>query len=109
MFKNVLLGVGALVLFLALVFGLNLFGLANYSFFAPKYRAVDAQVFKQSEQYNDGMIRDLQNLQMEYMTADQAHKDALRSIILHRFSVYDQSNLPPDSWNFYQQLKQGKI
>ena len=109
MFKGILAGIGGLILFLALCFGLNLFGLANYSFFAPKYRAVENQVFKESEQYNDGMIRDLENLQMQYVQADDAHKALLKDIIIHRFSVYDQSNLPPDSWNFYQQLKQGKI
>jgi hypothetical protein len=109
MIKSIMAGVAGLVLFLALIFGLNLFGLANYSFFAPKYRAVENQVFKESEQYNDGMIRDLENLQMSYMDADQAHKDALRSIILHRFSVYDQNRLPPNLWNFYQQVKTGKL
>ena len=108
MFKGILAGIGGLILFLALCFGLNLFGLANYSFFAPKYRAVENQVFKESEQYNDGMIRDLENLQMEYMNADQAHKDALRSIVIHRFSVYDQNRLPANLWNFYHQVKAGK-
>ena len=107
-FKGVAVFVVGLVLFLALCFGLNLFGLANYSFFAPKYRAVENKVFKESEQYNDGMIRDLQNLQMEYMSADQAHRDALRSIIIHRFSVYDQNRLPSNLWAFYQDLKSGK-
>jgi hypothetical protein len=109
MFKTILAGLAVLILFLSLIFGLNLFGLANYGFFAPKYRAVDAEVFKQSEQYNDGMIRDLENLQMEYMQADQAHKDALRSIIIHRFEVYDQNRLTPSLWNFYQQVRQGKL
>ena len=52
-----------------------------YQYFAPKYRAVDNQVFKQSEQYNDGMIRDLENLQMDYINADKDHKDALRAIV----------------------------
>ena len=52
-----------------------------YQYFAPKYRAVDNQVFKQSEQYNDGMIRDLENLQLEYINADKEHKDALLSLI----------------------------
>jgi hypothetical protein len=108
MFKAILAVIGALVLFLALCFGLNLFGLANYSFFAPKYRAVDNEVFKQSEQYNDGMIRDLEDLQMEYIKADKAHKDALRAIVLHRFSVYPEDKLPPNLRNFYNDLKEGK-
>jgi len=79
-----------------------------YSYFAPKYRAVDNEVFKQSEQYNDGMIRDLENLQMDYINADKDHKDALRAIVLHRFSVYPEDKLPPNLRNFYNDLKAGK-
>ena len=75
MFKEAMVWVGGFILLLVTVFLLNVFGLFNYSFFAPKYRAVENQVFKESEQYNDGMIRDLQNLQMEYMSADQARSE----------------------------------
>ena len=107
-FKGVAVFVVGLVLFLALCFGLNLFGLANYSFFAPKYRAVENQVFKESEQYNDGMIRDLENLQMQYVQADDAHKALLKDIIIHRFSVYDQNRLPPNLWAFYQDVRSGR-
>ena len=78
-----------------------------YQYFAPKYRAVDNQVFKQSEQYNDGMIRDLENLQMEYVNGDADKKQALRAIVLHRFSVYPQDRMPPNLRNFYNQLKSG--
>ena len=104
MFKGILAGIGGLILFLALCFGLNLFGLANYSFFAPKYRAVDAQVFKESEQYNDGMIRDLENLKMEYTKANDEQKAALRAIVVHRFSVYDIDLLPNDLQVFYNSI-----
>jgi len=79
-----------------------------YQYFAPKYRAVDNQVFKQSEQYNDGMIRDLENLQMDYIAADKDHKDALRAIVLHRFSVYPEDKMPPNLRKFYNVLKAGK-
>ena len=107
--KAVLAGIGGLALFLALCFGLNLFGLANYSFFAPKYRAVDAKVFKESEQYNDGMVRDLENLQMEYMKANADQKAALKDIILHRFAVYDVNRLPGNLFSFYSDLKSGRL
>jgi hypothetical protein len=79
-----------------------------YQYFAPKYRAVDNEVFKQSEQYNDGMIRDLENLQVEYIGADADKKQALRAIVLHRFSVYPVEKMPPNLRNFYEQLKAGK-
>jgi len=80
----------------------------TYQYFAPKYRAVDNQVFKQSEQYNDGMIRDLENLQLEYIGSDADKKQALRAIVLHRFSVYPEEKMPPNLRNFYNDLKAGK-
>ena len=79
-----------------------------YQYFAPKYRQVDNEVFKQSEQYNDGMIRDLENLQVEYISADAEKKQALRAIVLHRFSVYPEDKMPPNLRNFYNSLKAGK-
>lgn len=109
MFKGILAGVGALVLFLALGFGLNLFGLASYSFFAPKYRAVENQVYHESEQYNEGMVRDLENLQLAYMQADATGKQSLKAITLHRFSVYPEEKMPPNLRNFYDQLRSGAL
>ena len=79
-----------------------------YQYFAPKYRAVDNEVFKQSEQYNDGMVRDLENLQMDYINADKDHKDAVRAIVLHRFSVYPEDKMPANLRNFYNDLRAGK-
>lgn len=109
MMKLIFSIVGVIVAFVLFVFGMTYFGYGLNSYFAPKYRALDNQVFKESEQYNDGMIRDLENLQMDYMKANDAQKDALRSIILHRFSVYDQNKLPPNLWKFYIDLKEGRL
>ena len=105
MFKEIsAIVVGWVALIVVAMFG----SFFAYQYFAPKYRAVDNEVFKQSEQYNDGMIRDLENLQMDYINADSAHKDALRAIVLHRFSVYPEDKLPPNLRNFYNDLKAGK-
>jgi hypothetical protein len=92
----------------AVVIGLTFLGYAITDYFAPKYRAIDNKVFKESEQYNDGMVRDLENLQLEYMNADKEHKDALRAIVLHRFSVYPVEKMPPNLRNFYNELRSGK-
>ena len=109
MIKNIITGIGALVLFLGLIFSLNLFSLANYSFFAPKARAVENQVYKESPQYNEGMVRDLENLQMEYMKANADQKAALKDIILHRFAVYDVNRLPSNLFSFYNDLRSGRL
>jgi hypothetical protein len=108
MFKEISAMVGIMIGAVALIFGLTFLGYKSYEFFAPKYRAVDNQVFKQSEQYNDGMIRDLENLQMEYIKADDAGKQALKAITLHRFSVYPEDRMPPNLRNFYNDLRAGK-
>jgi hypothetical protein len=108
MFKAIFAAIGGLIGLLALGFFLNYIGLMQYGFFAPKVRAIDNQVFKESEQYNDGMVRDLENLQLEYINADQAHKDALRAITLHRFSVYPEDKMPPNLRNFYNELRAGR-
>jgi len=105
MFKEIsVIVVGWVALIVVAMFG----SFFAYQYFAPKYRAVDNEVFKQSEQYNDGMIRDLENLQMDYIAADKDHKDALRAIVLHRFSVYPEDKMPPNLRNFYNDLRAGK-
>jgi len=107
MFKEIMVAICIFLGSIALAFGLSFLGYESYKFFAPRYRAVDNQVFKQSEQYNDGMIRDLENLQMEYVKATAEQKDALRAITLHRFSVYPEDRMPANLRNFYNSLKAG--
>jgi len=107
MFKDAMAFTMAIAIGVAAIFGLSYLGYESYKFFAPKYRQVDNQVFKESEQYNDGMIRDLENLQMEYVKATAEQKDALRAITLHRFSVYPEDKMPPNLRNFYNSLKAG--
>ena len=107
MFKDMLAILGSFILGALLFFVISFGGYQMYKFLAPKYRAVDNMVFKESEQYNDGMIRDLENLQMEYVNGDADKKQALRAIVLHRFSVYPQDRMPPNLRNFYNQLKSG--
>ena len=106
--KNVFGFISSVVIALAVVFGLSYYAFEMTSFFKPKYTALDNQVFKESQQYNDGMLRDLQNLQLEYINGDQGKKDSIRAVVLHRFSVYPEDKLTPDLRNFYNSLKAGK-
>lgn len=97
--------IGICVLILALPFGLNLLGLANYSFFAPKYENVRREVYENTKSYNDGAIRDLQNMMLEYKTATEEGKQALKSIVLHRAADFPIERLPRDIQNFIKELK----
>lgn len=84
---------------------LSMFGFQMNSFFMPKYRQLENETFKQSEQYNDGMIRDLENLRMEYVkSTSPEQKEVIKQTILHRFSVYSNT-LPYELKAFYNSLR----
>ena len=93
-----------IILLLAIIFSVGLFGFGMNAFFAPKYRALENKVFKESEQYNDGMVRDFENLRLEYLKAkDVDSKKVIALTIKHRFSVYlDKLNY--DQKQFYNSL-----
>ena len=98
-------GLIIIVTMFTLGFAANFLGFWQFSFFAPRVEQVRYNVFKESQTYNDGMLRDLQNLKLEYLNADSAHKDAMRSIVIQRFSVYDLNRLPPDLQQFYYSMQ----
>ena len=105
MIKTFFGSVADVLALLSILFGLSLFSFSMYSYFAPKYRAVDSKVYHESEQYNEGMVRDLSELQRQYVTSDEAGKAALRPIIRHRFEVYPEDKMPADLRNFYDSIK----
>lgn len=98
------IGVLALAGLIALSFVLNLAGFAQFAFFAPKVTAVQNKVFQESQQYNEGMVRDLENIKREYIAANPDQKAALRALAIHRFEVYPIDRMPPDLQNFYRSL-----
>jgi hypothetical protein len=96
------------ILSMALLFiSMPFIGYYSYQYFAPKYMEVQHKVFKESTSYNDGMLRDLENLMLEYQNADASHKEAIKAIVIHRFSVYDTNRLPSHLAAFKQSLVRG--
>lgn len=89
---------------IVLAIGITFASFYSYQYFKPKYTAVDNTVFQQSQQYNEGMVRDLENIKLEYLAATPEQRDALRALAIHRFSVYPTNRLPPDLQQFYSQL-----
>jgi len=97
---------GIVLVLLPLIGGLGYISYMAYAFYAPKYEQVRYNTFKESQAYNDGMLRDLQNLRMEYIKSNDEQKAALRAIALQRFSVYEINRLPYDLQAFYNSLVQ---
>lgn len=76
-----------------------------YKVFAPKYEQVRRVTFEQSKAYRQGMVQELQNMQFQYEQADEDHKAALASIILHRAADFPEDDMPRDLRNFINELK----
>ena len=100
---------GYIVAFIVSMFMLgfisNSLGLVSVAFFAPKVEQVRYNTFKQSQSYNEGMVRDLENIRMQYETSNPEQKVMMRAIALRRFSVYDVSKLPLDLQQFYYSIQ----
>jgi hypothetical protein len=79
--------------------------LAIYKFWAPKQENAKRQVFEQTQSYVEGKREYLTRLRLEYETADEGHKAALREMILSEAANVDLSKLPPDLVSFIQSLK----
>ena len=106
--KMVAAGVAFLVVLMAvgwLATGNNFF---LYKYFAPKQEQVRREVFEQSKAYRQGMLQELQNMQFEYIKADQEGKASMKSIILHRSADVPAETMPQDLVLFISQLKNGE-
>lgn len=103
MFKVFATVVGGFIALTAFGFLMSYVGLFHASIFGPAYEQVRRNTFEQSQSYNEGMVRDLENLKMQYEKADDEEKIGLRATIIHRFSAYP-NQLPPRLASFYSSL-----
>ena len=108
-FLGILYGIIGLVVVLYITWIVAGNNFVLFKFFAPKEEQVRREVFEQSKAYNQGMVQELRAMQLEYVRATPEQKQALASIILHRFADYDDSKLPADLHQFMSQLKSESI
>lgn len=97
---------GGLVLMLGLTWLVQGNDFFMYQFWAPKYEQVRRTTYEQTHSYRQGMVQELQNMQFEYEQADEDHKAALRSLILHRAADAPEGTLTPDLEKFIEKLKE---
>lgn len=72
---------------------------------APRVEAIRRQTFEQSKAYRDGQVKELRSMQFAYEQADDAHRVALRQVVLHQFSDVDDANVPSDLRAFLRSLE----
>lgn len=96
---------GAIAACLAGVFLLNLFGLANFAFFAPKYEAVRRDTMIQSRAYSEATTREMYRLKLQYQQAKSDDERAtIRAMAIHESQAFDRDRLPLDLQAFVAQL-----
>jgi hypothetical protein len=100
----------AAAILIVFVGGAFLLGLVEGSYvlykeFGPKYAQVENEIFHNTQAYNDSVVRDLENLQNEYVHSDKTQKLTLRAMVMHRFAGYPDDRLTPDLRAFYFQLR----
>lgn len=80
-----------------------------YKTFAPKYEDARRETFEHSKAYIQGTVQELQNMQFEYVKAEEKHKDALASLILRRATNIDAQELPVDLRSFIEELRREQL
>jgi len=101
--------VGAAILAIILFLGLDWAIQGNqfflYKYWGPKNEAVRRQVFEQTKSYRQGMAQEVRNYRIQYQTATKEQKAALRSVILQETADFDLDQLPPDSRQWLESLR----
>lgn len=97
--------VAGLVLFAALVFGLQLAGFESFAFWAPKYEAVRRDQMIQSRAYSEAATREMYRLKLQYLQAkSDDERSTIRAFALHESTAFDRDRLPLDLQAFISQL-----
>jgi hypothetical protein len=80
-----------------------------FTIFGRKMENARYNAFKESQPYRDGLVKDLHNLQSQYVQADSAHQSALGGVILSTLGDSDESKLPSDLQQFILKLRQDQL
>jgi hypothetical protein len=98
--------IGTIILIMLLAFGSETLNLKWKAHFAPKHAAVEREVFKQTQSFNEAKLQELVKYRREYMMEDNPiKKAALASVIRHTFAAYDTSKLDYELQSFVDNLK----
>lgn len=100
----VLLSSASIGLIIALGFALQALDLGFYAFWAPKYKAVERQVFEESKPYVQGKITYLNRLRSDYELATDEQKPGLKAVIKREAAQIKPELLPLDLQYFIKGL-----
>ncbi len=77
--------------------------------YAPRFEDVRRTTFERSRTFQEGTVRDLDNLRMEYLRAGtDAQRQAIADTVRHRLADIDLDALPPQTHDFVRQMVIGQ-
>ena len=85
-------------------FGIGLYQLNMYGYFAPRYEEVRRKTFENTKSYNQGMQQELQSYFLEYQKSDEDGKQAIAAVISHQYADYPTQRLPLHLRNFVESI-----
>jgi len=95
--KGIVVGLGVLIGFIALIFVLELVGLGFFKFFEPKKENIRREVFENTQSYVHGKVQDLAKHYGEYQKADADGRETIRGIIVLQFAEFDEKKIKSDN------------
>ena len=107
-FQAIAIFLGVLFAIFALMFIIQGQDFFMYKFWAPKYENARRQVFENTKSYTQGMVQELQGMQIQYINADTNHQAAIAQMIIHDTADFPMDILQqrnPDLYQFVQGLK----
>jgi len=107
--KNVFLGIGGFVLFIALICGLDYSGLMWESFIGPKREDIRRNIFEQTKSYNQANIQQLIDYRRQYMIASKQDKMIIANTVMHMFADYSPKGLDTELVEFLKLCKYGEM
>lgn len=107
--RETLAWVGGIMLAIGLIIGVA-FGapwikLQVMRMYGTEMESVRTDIYRENKSYVEGTVRDLRELRVEYEKADDAHKSALKSLIVQRAGELDHDRLPADLREFLNGLE----
>jgi hypothetical protein len=109
--KEFMSAIGIVVLAIMIILGMTWVFQGNdfflYKTFAPKYENTRRQVFENTKSYNQGMMQELENFELEWEKpeTDDGHKDIISSIVIRRYADYPEDRLSPVQFYFIKECK----
>jgi hypothetical protein len=101
-FKAWCILIGVVVVFLLLIFGLELGGIQWQGFFGVQRANVERKIFETGKSYNEGKAQDLARYKHQYNSStDSIEKAAIATLIRDSFADFDGNSLRSDSLRIF--------